>query len=277
MLLQKRFAYMAAGGLLALTLVFGGMVAFAQTDDGEPDSTQTPSTESDSTDQETPVLPDAPWGGHGRGGFGEARGNDSEALAAALGITLEELQAAQAEAHTAIIEQAVADGLLTQEEADNMLQNGNGFHFRDGYMAGDQGEALAAALGITLEELQAAQTQARADELAAMVEAGMLTQEQADLMLAQKAVQNYVDRDALQTAVQLVYETAVADALAAGEITQAQADTLLSNLSNGLGGFGGPGFGDGGCGGHGHHGPGFPGGQAPDLQSAPSTSDSSNG
>ncbi len=252
MLMQNRIGYMMVGGLLALTLAFGGLAAFAQTDDGadEPaaEPTETPTQEDETAVQTAPVVPDGLWGGHGRPGFG-AKGDNQEALAAALGITVEELEAAQTVVRTAQIEQAVADGLLTQEQADQLAQGGGGFHLRGGLMAGDQGEALAAALGITVEELQAAQAQVRADEVAAMVAAGAITQEQADLMLARQAVQNYVDQDALQTAVQLVYETAVAEALAAGVITQAQADAILSNLSEGVGGFGGPGYG-----GPGHHG-----------------------
>lgn len=248
MLMQKRIGYMMVGGLLALTLAFGGLAAFAQTDDGAAEPTETTTPADDTAVQTTPVVPDGFRGGHGRPGFG-ARGDNQEALAAALDITIEELEAAYTAVHAAQIEQAVADGLLTQEQADQLAQGGGGFHLRGGWMAGDQGEALATALGITVEELQAAQAQVRADEVAAMVEAGVITQEQADLMLARQAVQNYVDQDALQTAVQSVYETAVAEALSAGVITQAQADAILSNLSNGLGGFGGPGFG-----GHGHHG-----------------------
>lgn len=271
MILQKKVGYMVLGGLLALGLVFGGAATFAQTDDGDAAPTETPLEEDSSGADEstTPTVPVLP-GGYGRGEF-NARGDNQEALAAALGITVEELQTAQTEAQTALIAQAVADGLLTQAQADELLQNGVGFHFRGG-LAGDQGEALAAALGITVEELQAAQAQVKADELAAMVAAGYLTQEQADLMLARQAVQSYVDQDALQTAVQSVYETAVAEALSAGVITQAQADAFLSSLSNGLGGlggFGGPGFGGGH---HGHGGHGGPGGFVPGTEELPSTS-----
>ncbi len=251
MLMQKRIGYMMVGGLLALTLAFGGLAAFAQTDDDADEPTTTLTQEDDTAVQTTPVVPDGFRGGHGRPGFG-GRGDNQEALAAALGITVEELEAAYTAVRAAQIEQAVADGLLTQEQADQLAQGGGGFHLRGGLMAGDQGEALAAALGITVEELQAAQAQVRADEVAAMVEAGTITQEQADLMLARQAVQNYVDQDALQAAVQSVYETAVAEALSAGVITQAQADAVLSNLSDGLGGFGG--FGGPGFGGPGHHG-----------------------
>lgn len=255
MLMQKRIGYMMVGGLLALTLAFGGLAAFAQTDDDADEPAAEPTTtltsEDDTAVQTTPVVPDGFKGGHGRPGFG-GRGDNQEALAAALGIPVEELEAAYTAVRAAQIEQAVADGLLTQEQADQLAQGGGGFHLRGGLMAGDQGEALAAALGITVEELQAAQAQVRADEVAAMVEAGTITQEQADLMLARQAVQNYVDQDALQAAVQSVYETAVAEALSAGVITQAQADAVLSNLSDGLGGFGG--FGGPGFGGPGHHG-----------------------
>ncbi|HRQ41196.1 MAG TPA: hypothetical protein PLD25_25035 [Chloroflexota bacterium] len=245
MLMQKRIAYMMVGGLLALTLAFGGLVAFAQTDDGDAEPTETPTQEEDTAVQTAPTMPGGFGSGHGRPGFG-GKGMDEEALAAALGITVEELEAAQTAVRAAQIEQAVADGLLTQEQADQLAQGGGGFHLRGGLMVGDQGEALAEALGITVEELQAAQAQVRADELAALVAAGTITQEQADLMLARQAVQNYVDQDALQAAVQSVYETAVAEALSAGAITQAQADALLSNLGDGFGGLG--------IGGHGHHG-----------------------
>ncbi|MCL4263834.1 MAG: hypothetical protein KJ069_11485 [Anaerolineae bacterium] len=243
--MQKRIGYMMVGGLLALTLAFGGMAAFAQTDDGEAEPTETPTQEDNTAVETTPVVPDGFRGGHGRPGFG-AKGDNQEALAAALGITVAELEAAHTAARTALIAQAVADGELTQAQADELLQNGSGG--RGGFRVGSQSEALAEALGITVEELQAAQAQVQADELAALVEAGTITQEQADLMLARQAVRDYVDQDALQTAVQSVYETAVAAALAAGDITQEQADALLRNLSEGLGGFGGPGFG-----GHGHH------------------------
>ena len=83
-------------------------------------------------------------------------------LAEALGITVAELQAAQEEAHAAMIAQAVEDGEITQEQADLMAA---GRAFR-AYMAD-------------------ADAQSAADALAAAVEAGAITQEQADLLTAQ--------------------------------------------------------------------------------------------
>ena len=278
---QSRWTRIILGTVLVLVLALGiGAAAYAQTSGGddaaaETDST-TPETDADTT---TPDVTTPYTDRHGRDGFATGSSND-EALAAALGITVEELQAAEEEAFAAAVAQAVTDGLITQEQADQILANGmgpRGFHFG----AGDEHDTfLADALGITVEALQAALTQVYADQLAAMVEAGTITQEQADLMLAQKAVQNYIDPTAVQSAMQAIYEEALAQAVADGVITQAQADLLLSNLSTR--GFGFPGM-DGGFGG-GHHGRGHGGphgfGGPGDMDGsgwpvAPTTTDSS--
>ncbi|MCB8943089.1 MAG: hypothetical protein H6658_04990 [Ardenticatenaceae bacterium] len=255
MVLQRKVLYMILGGLLALGIVFAGATTFAQTDDNA-DTTETPAEESDG---ETPVVPQEALPaqpGFGHHGFGQDVNVDrGQALADALGISLEELQAAQAEAKAAAVAQAVTDGLITQEQADAILAGngrpGHGFRLEDG------GQYLADALGISLEDLQAAMEQVEAEKLAAMVEAGVITQEQADMIAARRAVETYVDYEALQATLQAAYEEAINQALADGIITQEQADTLLSNVPNigtrGL--FGGPGFGGpGGRGGH-HHGP----------------------
>jgi formaldehyde-activating enzyme involved in methanogenesis len=262
---QKNWAYFLIGGLLALVIAIGIGSVLAQTND---EATPTPETEETTPDgDETEAIP-----GFGRRGFGRF-GGDSEALAEALGITVEELDAAKQEAREAAIAQAVADGLLTQEQADQLLASdfgGRGWHF-----GGDQDTYLAEALGISVEELAAARDQVFADQLAVMVEAGMLTQEQADLALARHAVQSRLDTDALQAAVQSAYEDAVAQALADGIITQEQADQLLSELNAQSFGFRGFGFG-------GHHGPGrgpgfgFGNGIAPNTGTAPSTTDTNS-
>lgn len=177
-------------------------------------------------------------------------GEDSQALADALAITLDELTAAQTTARATAIAQAVSDGLLTQEQADQLLANNYGWH---GFGL-DNDSYLADALGITVEALQAAKLSVYQAKLAEMVTAGTITQEQADLLLAQKRVQGYYDAAGVQSAAQAAYAEAVAQALADGVITQEQADALLSNNSSF--GFGGPGFGGPDFGGpHGHHGP----------------------
>lgn len=192
------------------------------------------------------------------------RGADHSALLAeVLGISEEELQAAVAVARNAAIDQAVADGQITQEQADQMKagQDGRGMGWGLLGKGADHDAELAAALGITLEELQAAKAEVNERVLANAVTAGEITQEEADLMAARQALHEYL-RDKMQTA----YETAVAQAVTDGVITQAQADQILSEDGAG---FFGPGMGGGRHGGGRGDGPmggpnGSPGrGQAP--------------
>lgn len=188
-----------------------------------------------------------------RGGIGGLN-DGGQALADALGIDLETLQTAQETARLAMIDQAVADGLITEAQAEQLkLYSGFGRgHF--GFGAYDEDEYLAEALGVTVEELDAAELVAFQTQLTAAVEAGYLTQEQADLMLAEKVARSYLDTDAIDAQIQSAQEAAIAAALADGAITQAQADALLAQLAanpyhfgGGFGGFGG----HGGRGGHG--------------------------
>lgn len=277
MSIQKRLVYMVLGGLLALSLFVGGFAVFAQSgDDGDAEETTVPETEpeagaaengsqesgSDETSAESAIPGDERFGFHGFVGSG-----DSELLAEALGISVEELDAAYETATAAAIQQAVDEGLLTEEQAEELSARGLGFHrgFGFGLHIGglDYDALLAEALGISVEELQEARNEVHTIRLAEMVEAGVITQEEADLMLARKAVQDYIDTDAVSEALQSAYEAAVDEALAAGAITQEQADLMLENMPafDGFGlGFGsGRGFhGHGGRGGH-HGGPGFGG------------------
>jgi len=250
-MLPRKLMYMVLGGVVALLLLFGAFASFAQTDDD--DATATPEAETEDGDSsETAPVPG--WGRHGRRGPGG--GVNNELLAEALGITAEELETAQAEAREAAIEQAVEEGLLTQDQADELLSRGFGFHKGFGGRAGLFGSAidvdalLAGALDISVEELQEARSEAYAARLDELVAAGSLTQEQADLMLAYQEVEGYVDYDALNESVQAVYEAAVEQALADGVITEAQAEQMLDSIPS-VGGFG--------FGGRGFHGRGFGG------------------
>ncbi|MFO7682645.1 MAG: hypothetical protein R6X34_21620 [Chloroflexota bacterium] len=320
--MSKRMLYMflGAGVTLALlaVLVIGGTAVFAQSDDNA-DATPVPAQEEQ--------IPGSRFGGmrgH-RGGHGAAWGDQGAYLAEALGITAEELEAAQTAVRTAQMEtavaQALADGLITQEQADAILA-GEGQPFgmrgfgmeRNGRLdQSDHKELLVAELGITVEELEAAQATAREAALAQALADGLITQEQIDMMAAAQALRDYIDHDAILAealgvsagevtaakdagtlrdliqasgltaeeigaALQTAHETALAQAVADGVITQEQADSLQTMPgSGGLGGMRGGGHGgnmpDGGMRGGGHHGGGFPGVPfSDDAQDTPDTS-----
>jgi len=242
-------------------------------------------------------------------------------LADALGISLEDLQTAYDTARTAGIKQAVELGLITQEQADNMLVWGGGhpgFEMR-GFGPGDktstidQEALLADALGITVEKLQTAQETAQQAAITQAVADGTITQAQADEMLARKALQSYLDRntllatalgittDELTTAyangetlstlmakqgldaatvrenLTAAREAAIAQAVTDGVITQAQADAMETDPGMmGMRGMGG----HGGRGGHGmggfEGGFGGRGGQPPADLDTNSTSQSND-
>lgn len=145
-----------AGATLLGAVLLAPQATFAQTDDSA---------------DAVPAPQAAPWGhggmkfGMGDFGFGEMRGEYQNHLAEALGITVEELEAAQLKARDAMIDQAVTDGTITQEQAD-LIQARRAFKE---YYA-DQTDQTSQ----TIEEA-----------LAAAVEAGAITQEQADLLLEQ--------------------------------------------------------------------------------------------
>jgi hypothetical protein len=177
-------------------------------------------------------------------------GHSDEELATALGITVDELTAAQQKAQEAVLAQAVEKDLITQAQADQLKANGS-LHMKglldhavlftaDDLAANgiDYESELAKALGITVEKLQAAYTQAFNAHIDQAVSEGTLTQEQADLMKGQNAL--YADQN-FQASMKSAYETAVAQAVKDGVITQAQADQILQNSSStGFNSFRGP-------------------------------------
>jgi hypothetical protein len=241
----KKWLYMAAGGVVALTLVFGAAFVFINTVAASAGSAMQSVLGSELTrlGSKTLMLNGMEIGWLGNGG--SPLGNYEEALAEALGITVEELQAAYEKAFAAAIDQALDEGLLTQDQADNLMRSDRfGIRGRRGFrgLGGDMNKHLAEALGISVAELEAAQAKAQDAVIAEAIEAGTITQEQADIMKARGAISSYV-----QEAMTTAYGEAVEQAVADGVITQAQADLLLEN---GTMGFRGPGgfFGFGGRG-----------------------------
>ena len=126
-------------------------------------------------------------------------------LADALGITPEELQTAHENASQAALDQALSEGLITQEQYDMMVLRGFGFFGRGGMKApGGSGgidfdALLAGELNISVETLQDAREQAADMAIEQAIADGKLTQEQADMIAARKALQDYIDMDALLT------------------------------------------------------------------------------
>ena len=128
---------------------------------------------------------DQRWGGRGL-----ASGPESEELAEALGISVDDLTAAYQKASEAAIQQALDEGLITAAQAELMRTGerfGMGMRF-GGSMLGantiDFHVLLADALGITEDELEAAQQSVHETRLAEAVANGSITQEQADQMLS---------------------------------------------------------------------------------------------
>jgi hypothetical protein len=143
-----------------------------------------------------------------------------------------------------------------------------------GWGGADRGADLADSLGITVDELQAAQDKAADARIDAAVEAGRLTEEQADLMRASRALNRSIDREALMAEAMGIsaddlakskeegsmpellqnqefdraafaenmskaHEAAVAKAVEDGVITQEQADALQESGKSGMGRHGG--------------------------------------
>ncbi len=194
-------------------------------------------------------------GGFSRGGFDAARmagPAQDTGLADALGITAEELQAAQQQAAEAGIDKAVEDGLITEAQAERVKQFSGRFagafakigrfgHFGHlGAATIDPEALLADALGISVDELQDAQAEAKDAALAKAIEDGRITQEQVEQMNTMQALRDYMQEQGLQDKIRGLHEDALLGAVDAGIITQEQADQLLEGQAGfGMRSFGG--------------------------------------
>ncbi len=277
MLKTKKWMTVVILGSLALAMVGAGVWYLAT-----PASVRAANTLQTVTQAAMPGLLGEGYLNHGGGwGFPGKWGQEidyQQLLADALGISVEDLQAAYQKARDAAIDQAVEEGLLTQEQADEMKVWG-GFGRRGGWggfggfgrapkgLSGtiDENALLAEALGITVDKLEAARETANQAAIAQAVEKGLITQEQADMMLAHKNLQSYLNRDTLlakalgmsledlqaayaegktlstlmrekgldaatvREKLQTAYTEALAQAVKDGVITQEQADEILQN------------------------------------------------
>ena len=191
----------------------------------------TPSYAANFQGQEVPPDESLLWKGgsrgHGRGdrfGFGTSFDYDTF-IAEELGVSVADLQAARQAAHEAALEQAVAEGVVTAEQAELIKAR----QALTQYI--DKEEMLATALGITTAELEAARQEGKS--LPYFL--GELGLDPADI------------KDAMQSA----HEDAVQQAVDDGVITDSQAEQLQEY------GFGSRGSGMRGGGIHGQGGPPF--------------------
>lgn len=190
--MSRRVLYMVLGGIMSLVIVGaaigGGTAVFAQ-DDSSPPPPTTEETVPGNGSQRGQRPDRGRWGDRGT------------YLAEALGISVDELEAAQEAARDAAIAQAVADGIITQEQADLRAvgQALRAYLDRDAVFADllglsvDEIEAareertlpdLIAAAGLSREEIQAAMTEARDAAIAQALADGVITQDQADQLEA---------------------------------------------------------------------------------------------
>lgn len=136
-----------------------------------------------------------------------AEGKTLPQLVSELGLDLEEVQANIQAGVTEAINQAVTDGSITQEQADLMLER---MELRIlVHDALDMNSIVADALGITVEELQAARATG---------------QRVPDLISALG-----LDPATVRTAIQEGRTAAINQAVSDGILTQEQADWLLSH------------------------------------------------
>lgn len=240
---KRKITAIVAAGVLALAVLVGALTYQSVSAQGTTPTPEAPAEEtpSDTTPQDE-TIPARPFGMRVEK-FGGAIQED---LAAALGVDVETLEAAQQTATEQALAQAVEQGLITQAQADRMLERELGRRGKLGAhmleMSGiDYDALLADALNVTVEELDAAREEAFNTGLQRAVDDGALTQEQADLILGRRAL--FGDEE-FQSSMQSAFAEAVQQAVTGGVITQAQADAILQSAEERGGLFGFEGRGD---------------------------------
>jgi ribosomal protein S20 len=192
-------------------LVFGLVVGigFGYIAQGAVVSAQTPTTPSQST---------PPANGLWEGFLNK--------LAAALGIDRTALDAAMLSAGTDTANEAVQQGTLTQEQADraiDRMQNGDyGFAFGRGRGGPGRGGPVVDGLREAMVNAAASELGITADELRTALRDGQT--------IAELAAANNTTEQAVVDAALAAAKTKLDEAVAAGTITQAQADEIYAKL-----------------------------------------------
>lgn len=163
----------------------------------------------------------------------------AELLAQRLGISPEQLKTAVTDARNQLIDEMLASGQITQAQAERMRSApiGEGLGF-PGRAIG----AKAVRLAVDVVQITARVSNISVETVRAELQQGK--------SLAQIAAERGVSREALKNAITAEHRAQLQSKVAAGEITQAQANQMLERLSQhidqlidrpGLGkAFGGP-------------------------------------
>jgi len=178
-----------------------------------------------------PVEQGASGWERGFGWMSEFRGRMGEAVAGVLGISVEEHDAAVGTARQQVIEQAVDEGVLSQEQADGMLERMEA-GFSRGIMPfgwghkGHGGRGMVSWMGgpeNSLINVAAEQLNLEVDDLLAELQDGK--------SIAEVAESQGVDPQTIADAYIAVRTERLDEAVAEGRITQEQADEMLAHVT----------------------------------------------
>jgi len=167
-------------------------------------------------------------------------------VAEKLGVSEDELQTAIDEARTETLDEAVAEGTLTEEQAERLQEGKFPFRGFGGRLWHRHGDVMGAAA-----------------EVLDMPQADLMEQLRDGNSLAEVAEAQGMDVETFKAALLDQVQAQLNELVADGDLTQEQADEIfqrteekIDDIVSGegcLGGFGGPRFGPGGFGGPGFH------------------------
>jgi hypothetical protein len=177
----------------------------------------------------------------------ETKGKSLYQIALDKGIAEADITTLLTEVHKTAFALAVKDGILTQAQADSMFQNMSaaGFSYANGPMGHGGMTGNRGYQGQIHESVE----QALADKLG-MTKADLEAQEASGKSLSQIAIDKGIAQADVTALLTDLHKAAFAQAVKDGQLTQAQADAMLQNLSangfdnyqgRGMGGHGGRG------------------------------------
>lgn len=150
-----------------------------------------------------------------------------EAIASILGISVEKYQAAIDTAEEQVLEQAVADEWLTQEQADRLQEHLDSVPEQDRFGRGSFG--MPRMPGLRGESLISV-----AAEQLGMSQSDLVDELQAGKSIAEIATEKGVDAQTIADAYLAQVREKLAEAVENGDITQKQADAMLENMAEQL-------------------------------------------